>query len=298
MRVGVVGLGLMGEPIARRLLQAGHEVTVWNRTHGRAGDLVEQGAREASDLNDVWETASVVITMVSDDKALRAVTLGDGGLLRTGGPGRTLIDMSTVSVDCSREAAGAAGKTGVAYLRAPVSGNPSVVEAGNLAIIVSGDREAFDAVSAPLADIGPHVFYVGEEDEARVLKLALNLMIAGTAQLMAEALVLGEANGLDRATILEVMGGSAIGSPFVKYKTDALVADNYTSTFPTQGMYKDLGLALDAGNAVGASLPVTALVRQFLQACISSGMADADFMALLPRLQRDSGREPALVGAR
>lgn len=298
MRAGVVGLGLMGEPIARRLLQAGHELTVWNRTPGRADDLVAKGAREESTLEDVWETASVVITMVLDDNALRAVTLGEGGLLRSSGPNRTLIDMSTVSVTCSSQVAAAADEVGTEFLRAPVSGNPSVVEGGNLTIMVSGDQKRFDTVSALLADIGPHVYHVGEKDEARVLKLALNLMVAGTAQLMAEALVLGEANGLDRATMLEVMGGSAIGSPFVKYKTDALVADNYVSTFRTQAMLKDLGLALDAGNAVGASLPVTALVRQFLQECISAGMADADFMVLFPRLQRDSGRESAFAAAR
>jgi 3-hydroxyisobutyrate dehydrogenase-like beta-hydroxyacid dehydrogenase len=227
--------------------------------------------------------------MIADDKALRAVTLEEGGLLAEPRRGGALVDMSTVSVQASREVAEAAERAVVDYLRAPVSGNPSVVEAGNLAIIVSGDRAVFERLSALLADIGPHLFHVGRAEEARVMKLALNLMIAGTAQLMAESLVLGEANGLERATMLEVMGGSAIGSPFVKYKTAALVADDYTSTFPTSAMVKDLALALDTGNSAGVPLPVTALVQQFLRACMSMGMADLDFIALVPSLRGAAG---------
>jgi 3-hydroxyisobutyrate dehydrogenase-like beta-hydroxyacid dehydrogenase len=289
MRIGVIGLGLMGEPIARRLLNAGHEVTVFNRTRARADRLVAEGARLADSPEDVWTSADVCISMVADDAALRAVTIAGSGLLQGGRAGRVLVDMSTVSVSASREVAERADEAGVAFLRAPVSGNPTVVEAGNLGIMVSGSEQIFLELEPVLRDIGPNVFYLGPGEEARVMKLALNLIIAGTVELMAEALVLGEATGLARPAMLEVMGASAVGSPFVKYKTAGLVADDYTTTFSTSGMYKDLGLALDTGHAAGVPLPVTALVQQLFQSCISTGMAELDLTALLPRLRREAG---------
>jgi 3-hydroxyisobutyrate dehydrogenase len=228
MQVAVLGLGKMGEPIARRLLDAGHELSVWNRTAERASGLAAAGARVLSSPSQSWEAAGICVTMVLDDRALADIT---DELFVEPREGAVLVDMSTVSPAASRQVADAAVAAGVAYLRAPVSGNPSVVEAGNLGIMVSGDEEVFGRTEALLRDIGPNVFYVGPGEEARVLKLALNLMIAGNAQLIAEALVLGEANGLDRAKMLEVMGASADGSPFVKYKSAALVQDDYTATF-------------------------------------------------------------------
>ena len=289
MNIGVVGLGRMGEPIAQRLLDAGHDLTVFNRSASRADRLVERGAARAATPADVWAASAACITMIADDAALRTVMLGDGGLLRERLPGRIVVDMSTVSVAASEEVAEAAGKAGIAYLRAPVSGNPSVVEAGNLTIIVSGDREAFERLEPALRDVGPHTFYLGPGEEARVMKLALNLMIASTAEAIAEALVLGEASGLERAAMLEVMGASAVGSPFVKYKTAALIADDYSATFTSSMMHKDMTLALDAGRSVGVPLPATDLVRVLLEDCIASGMGDDDLMALLPRLAREAG---------
>jgi 3-hydroxyisobutyrate dehydrogenase-like beta-hydroxyacid dehydrogenase len=296
VRIGVVGLGKMGAPIARRLLDAGHEVTVFNRTPGRADGLVERGAARAASPAAIWASADACVTMVADDGALRAVMLGDDGLLREGPPGRVVVDMSTVSVAVSQAISEAAVAAGVGYLRAPVSGNPSVVEAGNLTIMVSGDEEAFRRLEPALRDVGPTVFHLGGGDEARVMKLALNLMIAGTTELMAEALLLGEASGLERAAMLEVMGASAVGSPYVKYKTPGLVADDYTATFTIALMLKDVLLGLDAGEAVAVPLPVADLVRRLLEDCISAGMGDSDLTALLPRLAREAGRATPLDG--
>lgn len=295
MKVGVVGLGKMGRPIASRLLHHGHTVTVFNRSPGPAEELVGRGALRASTPSDVWRTAEACITMIPDDEALRAVTLDSGGLLVDPPEECVLIDMSTVSVEGSRAIAEAAQAAGVAYLRAPVSGNPSVVEGGNLTIIVSGDEAAFERLRPTLENVGPNIFYLGSGEEARVMKLALNLMLAGTTQLMAEAVVLAEKSGLDRAKLLEVIGGSAIGSPYVKYKTAALVEADYASTFTNSMMYKDLALALEAGELAGVPMPVTALVQQLFLACITSGMADLDLMALVPRLEREAGLEPAVV---
>ena len=289
MRAAVAGLGLMGEPIARRLREAGHELTVYNRTRERAEPLEAEGAIVADVPRDVWATTDVCVSMVTGDDALRGITLGEGGLLADGN-GKVLVDMSTVSPAASREIAVAAGAAGVEFLRAPVSGNPGVVRAGNLTIIVSGDRDTFESVEPLLRDIGPNVFYVGDGEQARVLKLALNLMIAGTAQLMSEAVLFGEASGLDRAAMLEVIGASAAGSPFVRYKTAPLVARDYTTTFTLANMHKDLAMALHAAEQAGVTLPTTAQVDALVQECIADGMGEADLIAVLPHLQARSGR--------
>ena len=144
----------------------------------------------------------------------------------------------------------------VRYLRAPVSGNPTVVRAGNLSFIVSGARETLDDVEAVLAAIGPTIHYVGEGEQARIVKLAINLMIAVLAQVMSEALVLGEAAGVSRAALLDVMASSAAGAPFVKYKTDALLRDDFSATFTTSLMEKDIDLVLDAAADAGLELPL------------------------------------------
>jgi 3-hydroxyisobutyrate dehydrogenase-like beta-hydroxyacid dehydrogenase len=291
MKVAVLGLGNMGAAIADRLIGAGHEVAVWNRTSSVAEPFAARGARVLRQPVDAWAHGNVAIVMLAHDAAVEGVLLGAGGLLTEGGDGRTLIDMSTISVDGSARLAERAEQTGTAFLRAPVSGNPSVVSAGNLGIIVSGPRAAYAAVEEMLRDVGPNHFYVGSDEQARVVKLALNLMIAGTAQLMSEALVMAERNDIDRATMLEVMGGSAVGSPFVKYKAAALVADDYSSTFTAKGLYKDLALALECANGADVALPVTAVVQQLVQGCIGQGMGDLDLMALLPRMRREAGLE-------
>jgi 3-hydroxyisobutyrate dehydrogenase-like beta-hydroxyacid dehydrogenase len=288
MRVAVLGLGRMGAPIADRLRQAGHELIVWNRSPGPAEPFSERGVRVLGVPSDAWEHADVCVTMLADGPAVEAVTLGGHGLLTRDADG-ALVDMSTIGVDSSARVAEACEQRGVSFIRAPVTGNPSVIVAGNLGIIASGPQDTFDRLADMLRDIGPNVFHVGGAEEARIVKLALNLMIGGTAQLMAEALVLAEKYGIDRGKMLEVMGGSAVGSPFVKYKTDPLVADDYTSTFSSSLLFKDLALALDAGHQVAAPLPVTALTQQMVQGCMAMGMADDDFMALLPRLRREAG---------
>jgi 3-hydroxyisobutyrate dehydrogenase-like beta-hydroxyacid dehydrogenase len=288
MRVAVLGLGRMGAPIADRLEQAGHELSVWNRSPGRTEPFADRGVRVLGTPREAWERAEVCVTMLADGPAVEAVTLGDDGLLSVDADG-ALVDMSTIGADSSARVAEECERRGVSFLRAPVSGNPSVIVAGNLGIMVSGPKDAFDRLAGTLRDIGPNLFYVGVGEEARIVKLAVNLMIGGTAQLIAEALVLAEKYGIDRAKMLEVMGGSAVGSPFVKYKTDPLVADDYTSTFTSSLLYKDLALALEAGHQVAAPLPLTAATQQLVQGCMAMGMGDDDFMALLPRLRREAG---------
>jgi 3-hydroxyisobutyrate dehydrogenase-like beta-hydroxyacid dehydrogenase len=287
MRVAVLGLGRMGSAIAERLEKAGHELSVWNRSPAASEPFGARGVHVLDRPAGAWERADVCVTMLSDGPAAEAVAAD----LLGGDPpgGAALVDMSTISAEPSARVAAACAERGVAFLRAPVSGNPSVVAAGNLGIIVSGPHDEFERLRPTLADIGPNIYFVGDGEQARIVKLALNLMIGATAQMMAEALVLAEKNDIDRATMLEVMGGSAVGSPFVKYKTDALVADDYASTFTASLLYKDLALALEAAHEAGVPLPLTAATQQLVEGCIASGMGDDDLTALLPRLRREAG---------
>jgi 3-hydroxyisobutyrate dehydrogenase len=288
MRIAVVGLGLMGAAIARRIEGAGHELFVWNRSQGPSDEFVSRGATQLDSPAAALQLAELAITMVADPAAVEEVTLGPNGIL-TGASGGTLADMSTISVESSERVAAEAERRGVAFLRAPVSGNAGVVAAGNLGIIVSGPRAVFDELAPVLRDIGPNLFCVGDGEQSRVVKLALNLVIGGTAELLAEALVLAERHGIGRREMLEVMGGSAIGSPFVKYKTEPLIADDYTTTFSARLLAKDLGLALDRAETSGVPLPLTEATLALVRDCIAQGMGDGDLTVLLPRLRREAG---------
>jgi 3-hydroxyisobutyrate dehydrogenase-like beta-hydroxyacid dehydrogenase len=288
--VGVIGLGNMGTAIAERVLDAGYEVLVHNRTPERAEALSARGAIVAATAADLAARADVVITSLADDDALEAVA---ADVVRAARPGTVLVDMSTVSPSASARVASLAGDAGVGYLRAPVSGNPTAVRAGNLSVIVSGARETLDRVEPVVRAVGPTVHHVGEGEQARIVKLAINLMIGGLAQLMAEALVLGEAAGVSRADLLEVMGGSAAGAPFVKYKTEPLLRDDFSATFTTALMEKDIDLVLGAADDAGVRLPLARHLKGLVRDAVEAGYGDDDFMALFLHLRDASDQEGA-----
>jgi 3-hydroxyisobutyrate dehydrogenase-like beta-hydroxyacid dehydrogenase len=283
--VSVVGLGRMGLPIAERILDAGFPLSVYNRTSAKADELAARGATVLASPADALASADVCVTMLADDGALEEIA---AGILAAARPGTTLVDMSTVSVAASERVAERAASAGVEYLRAPVSGNPSVVRAGNLTVIVSGPDDVARRLEPLLQAIGPKVKYVGEGELARVVKLALQIMIAGTAELLGESLVLGEAAGVDRRTLLEVVGASAVGSPFVNYKTEPLLNDDYSATFTTSMMLKDIDLVLGLAGESNLSLPLTRDLRTLLETLADRGYDDKDFMALYLQL-RETG---------
>jgi 3-hydroxyisobutyrate dehydrogenase-like beta-hydroxyacid dehydrogenase len=286
LTVGLIGLGNMGAPIAERILEGGYPVVVYNRTADKARSLEERGAAVADSPSEVARRAHVLLTSLSDDRALEEVA---EQALAGARPGTIFVDVSTVSPAASARVASLAEAAGVEYLRAPVSGNPAVVRAGNLMFIVSGPRSALERAEPVLRAIGPTIHDVGEAEEARVVKLAINLMIAGLAQLMSEALVLGEAAGVERATLLEVMGTSAAGAPFVKYKTEPLLRDDFSATFTTALMEKDVDLILDVAAESRVDLPLGRLMKELLRAAMDGGYADDDFMALFLQLRQASG---------
>ncbi len=293
MDVAIVGLGRMGRALAARLADQGHALTVWNRSPGAAeAAAAEHGAKLAPDLAGVWAPGRAVIPFLADDAAVESVCLGPEGLVATAPDGGLLVEMSTISAAASARVAEAAQAAGVRYLRAPLRGNPTVSAAATLGIMVSGARADFDAAHDLLLAIGPNVFHLGDGEQARVMKLALNAMLGGTMQLLAETIALGEASGLDRADMLAVINGSAMASPFVGYKTQPLVDRDYTPTFSTDLLATDIGLALEAADGAGVPLPVASVVLDATRDASARGLGDLDLLALLPRLQALAGRPP------
>ncbi len=286
LTVAVVGLGKMGEPIAERVLDAGYPLVVFNRNPERARPLAARGASTLDSAAEALQRADVCVTMLADDSAVEAVLLGEGGLLAGARPGTTLIEMSTISVGSSERVAEAAAGAGVDYLRAPVSGNPVAVRGGALTIVASGPETVFAELEPVLGSIGSKVLYVGEGESARVVKLVLQILVGGTAELLSEALVLGEAAGVGRAKLLEAVSASAVGSPFVAYKSPPLLADDYSATFTTALMLKDVDLVLGLAAERGVDLPFAGHLRTLLEATAEGGHADQDFMALYLQLRQ------------
>src|SRR3954452_18962281 len=275
----------MGTAIAERLLAAGYELAVHNRSPAKAERLREAGAKVFETAGGLAEAVNVVLTSLANDEALESVA---AAIASTARPGTLLVDLSTVSPAASARVAALADEASLLYLRAPVSGNPSVVQAGNLTFIASGPREALARAEPTLLAIGRAIHEVGEGEQARVVKLAINLVIGGLAELMAEALVLSEASGVSRAALLETMGDSAAGAPFVKYKTEPLLRDDYSATFTTRLMEKDVDLILEAAGAAGVRLPLAEEIRHVVRSAIRAGYGDDDFIALFAHLRSAS----------
>jgi 3-hydroxyisobutyrate dehydrogenase len=288
--MGWVGTGRMGHAIARRLLRAGHDVHVWNRTRSKAEDLADEGATVVDRVGDL-AGRDVVFTMVAADADLLQVTVGDGGLLRQASAPRYLVDSSTVSASTSEQVRAAAAERGTVLLAAPVSGNAKVVKAGRLTVAVSGPAEAFAAVEPLLAAFGQSVTYVGEGDLARLVKLAHNVFLGVVAQSLAEVTVLAEQGGISRAAFLEFMNDSVLGSVFTRYKSPAYVNLDMTPTFTARLLAKDFDLGLAAARELGVPLPVAATTAQLIQTAVGRGHGDEDFAALLVEQGRSAGVE-------
>jgi 3-hydroxyisobutyrate dehydrogenase-like beta-hydroxyacid dehydrogenase len=292
LAVGLIGLGNMGTAFGERLLDAGYELVVNNRTPEKAEPLRARGAVVAGTPEELAERVEVVLTSLADDAAFEHVATR---VVAAAPLGTVLVDLSTVSPDVSARVAARADAASVGFVRAPVSGNPSVVRAGNLSFIVSGPHDAFERVEPVIRAIGPTVHIVGDGEQARIVKLAINAMIAGLAQLMSEALVLGEASGVPRAELLEVMSSSAVGAPFVKYKTEPLLRDDFSATFTTALMEKDIDLVLDAADEARVELPLAREMKEHLRAAIEAGYGDDDFIALFLHLRSASGLDQEVL---
>jgi len=280
-KLGWLGAGRMGYALAERLIKAGHDVTVYNRTRTKAEPLAALGAKLV-DSPAALADRDIVFTIVAESDDFVAVTTGPHGILsRRDAAPRILIDSSTVSEQASAEVRSAADKRGTALLCAPVSGNPKVVRAGKLSVVVSGPAAAYEEARPYLALFGQGVSYVGEGERARIVKICHNVMLGVVTQALAEITILAEKSGVPRHAFLDFMNKSVMGSTFTRYKTPAFVNLDFAATFTPPLLKKDLDLGLAAARALGVPLPVAALTREIVQAMIGNGFTQCDFAALL-----------------
>lgn len=293
-RIGFVGLGVMGGRMVKRLLQAGRPVVGYNRTKSKAQWLVDLGMAWADSPREVAEAADVIFTMVSDTKALLAVTEGPDGILAGLGPGKVYVDMSTVSPAVSRALAQKVRERGAQMLDAPVSGSVVTLEEGQLSIMVGGDEDAFQRVLPILRDIGPVVTHVGGNGQAVLMKVATNLSLAVQMLAYSEGLLLAEKAGIPRRVAVEVLLNSVIASPMLKYRGPFVLRMPEEAWFDVNMMQKDLLLALEAGREINVPLPTTAVANEYLTAARAMGLERYDFAVLFEVLSRLSGRSPEL----
>jgi len=287
MRVAIVGLGRMGSPMARSLLRAGFPLTVHNRTRRRASLLADAGATVAESPAEAARMADVVITMLADGDAVEAVTEGPEGILAGCRPGSTFIEMSTIGPERARRLAVRVAETGVTLLDAPVSGSVALAQEGTLTALVGGDRARFEQVRPVLAAMTRAQLWLGPSGAGAAMKLGLNGLIAATNQAVAEALVIAEGCGIDRALAYEAIVQSAVGSPFVQYKREAFVSPSEQPvSFTLELMEKDLELYLALGRSLNIDLPAARSSRESISAARRSQGDDADLAAVAQALRR------------
>ncbi|MPZ60825.1 MAG: NAD-binding protein [Propionibacteriales bacterium] len=290
-RIGWIGAGRMGAAMAERLVSAGHDVSVFNRTRSKA-EAVAGGAATVVDRPVDLADRDVVFTMVSASADFEQVVLGTDGLLSGEGPvPKILVDSSTVSAESSQVVRDAAAERGTTLLAAPVSGNPSVVAAGRLTLAVSGPRAAYEQVHSLLQILGRSATYVGEGETARLVKICHNVLLGVVTQSVAEITLLAQRGGTSREAFLAFLNDSVMGSTFTRYKTPALVNLDFTPTFTNPLLLKDIELGLDAGRRLGVPLPVAALAAQLVASAIGAGYDKEDFATLLLEQARRSGVE-------
>jgi 3-hydroxyisobutyrate dehydrogenase-like beta-hydroxyacid dehydrogenase len=288
-RIGWLGTGRMGFALATRLLKAGHDVAVYNRTRSKAEPLAELGATVVDRPVDLADR-DIVFTMVGGSADFEQVVTGENGLLANpdAAPGM-IIDSTTISPTAAADVRAAAAGRGVQVLAAPVSGNPKVVEAGRLTIVVSGPEAAWENARPVLELLGEGVTYVGEGDRARLVKICHNLMLGVVSQCLAEILTLGEKGGVARADMMAFLNNSVMGSVFTRYKTPALVNLDFKPTFTPALLMKDFDLGFEAARQLDVPMPVAAASQQVVQALIGNGYEDVDFAALLELQAKLSG---------
>ncbi len=290
-KLGWIGTGRMGTALVERLLRAGYEVKVFNRTRAKAEPLAALGATIVDTPADLADR-DIAFTMVSSSDDLLEVTDGADGLLsRNGSAPSLLVDCSTVSVTGSEEVRRRASLAGMQMLAAPVSGNPKVAMAGRLTFVASGPREAFETALPYIQLLGTGVTYVGEGETARLVKICHNVLLGVVAQTLAEITILAERGGVARGDLLEFINDSVMGSAFSRYKTPAYVNLDYSPTFTGRLLQKDLELGLEAGESLGVPLPVAELVHQIVTSLTDSGYGDQDFATLLELEARAAGIE-------
>ena len=284
--IGVVGLGIMGRPMARNLLRAGYQLTVHNRTAAKAEPLVADGAEQAGSPAEVARRSDIVVTIVTDSPDVEAVVEGEQGLLAGAAPGPTWIDMSTISPEVTRRLGAAARERGVRSLDAPVSGGPPGAAAGTLSIMVGGEGEVFDACLPVLLAMGKTIVHVGGLGAGQVTKACNQVVIAATLAGIAEALVLGAKAGVDPALIRQALLGGYAGSRLLEVHGQRMIQHDFGPGFFVRLHNKDLHIVLDMARSLSAAAPVTALAAQHFNALMAAGDGELDNSSMLKVYER------------
>ena len=279
----------MGGRMADRLLSKKHSVTGYNRTRSKAQWLIDHGMQWADSPRALAEAVDVVFVMVTNSAALEAVTLGPDGIVAGMGPGKILIDMSTVSPTVSRGIAARVRERGGDMVDAPVSGSVITLEQGKLSVMVGGARATFDRVKPLLEDIGPKVTHVGGNGLAVSMKIAVNLSLAVQMLAFSEGVLLAEKSGIARETAVDVLTHSVVASPMVQYRGPFVLGLPDEAWFDMNMMQKDMTLALEMGRELSVPLPTTAVTNEFLTAARGAGLTEKDFAAMFELLARLSG---------
>ncbi len=280
-KVGFIGLGIMGKPMARNLLKAGYELVIYNRSREKADELAEEGATAAASPREVAEQSDVVVTMLPDSPEVQEIVAGEDGVLDGIEKGSLLVDMSTISPVVTEELAAEVEKKGAGMLDAPVSGGePGAVE-GTLSIMAGGSEEDFERVRPIFEVLGDTVVRVGEVGSGQVVKACNQIVVALVIEAVSEALVLGSKAGVNPTKIIEVLTGGLAGNKVMEAKKSFFLEHDFDPGFRVELHHKDLGIALSAAREYGVALPVTAIVDQMLEALMAKGSGDRDHSAIL-----------------
>ncbi len=280
-KVGFIGLGIMGKPMAKNLMKAGYELVLYNRTLEKAEELAEDGAEVAVDPREVAENSDIIVTMLPDSPDVRNVVVGENGVLEGIKNGSLLVDMSTISPVVTEELATKVKERGASMLDAPVSGGDVGAEEGTLSIMAGGSEEDFERAKPLFDAMGQTVTYVGPTGAGQVTKAANQVVVALTIEAVSEALVLGSKGGVAPEKILDVLSGGLAGNKVMEVKREKFLSHEFDPGFRSELHHKDLGIALAAGREYGVVLPVTAIVDQMLLAMKKKGWGGEDHSALL-----------------
>ncbi len=288
--VAVIGLGIMGGPMAANLVRAGYDVIGYNRSPAKVETLVEAGGRGAGSVADAVAGADVIITMLPDSPDVEAVVTGEDGLIAHARSGAIWVDASTIRPDVATSLAAQATEAGIRALDAPVSGGEQGAIDGALSIMVGGDRADFDAVRPVLEAVGKTIVLVGPSGSGQTVKAANQLIVAGTIGLVAEALVFLQAYDVDTEAAIEVLAGGLAGNRILDRKATSMVAGEFRPGFRIDLHHKDMGIVTAAAREAGVAIPLGALTAQLVQATQALGHGDLDHSALMLLIQQLSGR--------